>query len=234
MLKSVALFTKLASLAIAVAIAGCGGGEGETHASAGGGGGHAARPTAPPSTAYQPSSSGSGGGVSEGFGSVHSSHPRLGGTAGAMRAEEMRRIAAIERAHRPPGPERLTGVDEADQRTADFMEAARTRAISSTDADACERAWDQHVATTEAFHARRHDGLHDPISASDRTSYLATCRQQSAEMQQCGDPAYMTEHMDECEDVRERETRVAQRRLHPSEPTEPEDVDRDPLDSFDP
>ncbi len=227
MTKLVAPWTLRAGLAVLLAIAGCGGGEEEGHTSSGGP--HASRAPAPPSTAYVPSSSG-GPGPNEGFGSIHSPHPRLGGTAAAMRAEEMRRIAAIEAAHRPPGPQRLTGEDAEEQRLADWMAASQTRSVPSADDDACERAWDQHVTTTEAFHARRHDGLHDPISARDRTSYLEHCRAQTPEMQQCGDPTYRIEHMDECQEMIERQAAIARRRAHPTGP-EPE-VDRDPLDSF--
>jgi hypothetical protein len=124
---------------------------------------------------------------------------------------EVRRRAAIERAHRPPGPVRLTGdgtMSEDAQRGADWGAAsASSHPVTSVDDDQCERLWAQHVASSEAYHASRHDGLHSAISAADERHFLESCRDESPAVQQCMDRAYLEQHQTECEQAREADPR---------------------------
>ncbi len=201
-------------------VSGCGGGD-EAQGPHSATGGSAPRPAVAGSTSFQPGppagSGGFGGGGGGGFGggslggsggfsgggSSHSAHPRLGGIAGVLHDREARRRAAIERAHRPPGPVRLGSLDEQAQRGADWgASSAAAHPITSTDDDQCERLWAQHVASSEAYHATRHDGLHSATSARDQRHFLATCRAQPPAMQQCMDRAYLEQHQDECTQAR--------------------------------
>jgi len=206
------------ALAIGTSLApGCGG-DGDTRVTGAAAPGTRGGPP-PPVSGFQPSSSGgsgsfaggggggfsggvSGGGFSGGGGG--GGHAHLGGAAGILVRREQRRREAIERAHR--GPVRLTGLDEDQQRTADWG-AATTSAhpVTGVDDDQCERIWAQHVATTEAYHSRRQDGLHSSISSTDERNFLRTCRTQSPQMQQCLDRAYLQEHEDECHAAREQD-----------------------------
>lgn len=202
------------------ALPGCGGDSApdSQHPSASG---HAATPSGT-STAFSPgppAAGGGGGGFGGGGGGFSGGggggggggHPRLGGIAGVLHDREARRRAAIERAHRPPGPVRLGSLDEEAQRGADWG-AATTSAhpITSVDDDQCERLWAQHVATTEAYHTSRHDGLHSVTGDRDRRRFLSSCRQQTPALQQCMDHAYFQAHQDECQHAREDDPRRRQ------------------------
>lgn len=190
--------------------AGCGGDEEPSGPHPGGS--SASHPTASgTSTGFTPgppSGGGGGGGFSAGpsfggGGGGGGGHGRLGGIGGVLHDREARRRAAIERAHRPPGPVRLGSLDDTAQRTADWASAsASAHPVTSVDDDQCERLWAQHVATTEAYHTTRHDGLHSAISDSEQRRFLRNCRAQSPAMQQCLDRAYLEAHQDECTEAR--------------------------------
>lgn len=222
------------ALALALVLtgaAGCGGGDEEASSSASAGS-HSSSSSSSASTSTGftagPAPVTYGGGSdfqgSSGVGGGGGGAPRLGGVGGYLHDQEARRRAAIERAHRPPGPVRLTGLDEQQQRAADWG-AATTSAhpVTSPDDDQCERLWAQHVATTEAYHAARHDGLHSAISASDERHFLRTCRAESPAQRQCLDRAYMQEHQDECQTAQrsDPQRQAAQRAAHAArEPVE--------------
>jgi hypothetical protein len=89
------------------------------------------------------------------------------------------------------------------------------------------------VAGTDAFHERRHDGLHTPNSPADRAAFLATCHSFPPDMQECQDPAHLAQHMDECERIRERTVRDTQAAQRARAAASDEPVDRDELESFD-
>ncbi|MFO0682053.1 MAG: hypothetical protein U0234_08380 [Sandaracinus sp.] len=210
--------------------AGCGGGDEEASSSASAHSSSSSSSSASTSSSFTPGPApatygggdsfvGGGGGGGGGGGAPH-----LGGVGGYLHDQEARRRAAIERAHRPPGPVRLTGLDEQQQRAADWA-AATTSAhpVTSPDDDQCERMWAEHVATTEAYHAARHDGLHSAISASDERHFLRTCRSESPAQRQCLDRAYVQEHQDECEAAQrsDPQRQAAERAAHAArEPVE--------------
>lgn len=201
-------------LATLLAVAGCGGGGDDEAASAHPSTSGSSRPTAAASTGFTAGGGGGGSFGGDGFsgggggGGGGGGHGRLGGVGGILHEREVRRRAAIERAHRPPGPVRLTGdgLDEDAQRARDWATAsASAHPVTSVDDDQCERLWAQHVASSEAYHSTRHDGLHSAISASDERHFLASCRAQSPAMQQCMDRAYYEAHQDECQHAREQD-----------------------------
>jgi hypothetical protein len=192
---------------LALVAAGCGGGDEEQHAAP-----SSAHAATPQSTAFRPAAPGttSSGdmGSASGFvvGGAGGGRPHLGGVGGALHDRLVRRRDAIERAHRPPGPERLDGQSEQERLVSDWRTATTSaHPITGPTDDLCERMWAQHVATTESFHATRHDGLHSAVAASDRASFLEQCRAQPPQAQQCMDREYLAAHQDECQHMRDTE-----------------------------
>lgn len=192
--------------AIAIALAGCGGGGEPEHVSASGTRAHASTastsyqpgpPAAAPGGAFSGFSGGGGGG-----GSRHGGGGPSGGIAGALYDRTVRQRALTERSHM--GPERLDGTDPEQRRTEDWSAATSSaHPVTSPTDDDCDRLWAQHVATTEAYHARRHDGLHSAISPARERAFLTSCRAQPLAARQCMDRDYLVAHADECQAMRE-------------------------------
>lgn len=210
------------AVGLALAAAGCGGGDEEQHASSG-----AAHGPAAPSTQFRPPPPGGGGGGGGGdFSGAYSTgalggRPHLGGVGGALHDRTVRRREAIERAHRPPGPERLDGQTEQQRLVSDWQTASSSaHPITGPTDDLCQRMWAQHVATTESFHSARHDGLHSAVTASDQASFLAQCRAQPQQAQQCMDREYLAAHQDECERMRDTEGARIHRQIQSARRTE--------------
>lgn len=203
--------------------------------------------TAPASGSFSPGPSGGGGGGSFGGGGgggfvsggggggggggrhAHLGDPmHLGGVAGMLQRREAARQARIEKAHRPPGPSRLTGLTDTEQRHADLISAARAASPTyRVDDDSCERAWAQHVAFERSLHETRADGLMptDAQLAARRRAFLTSCHRSPEAAQQCLDADYAAAHRQECTDdatAEHREMQTKMRRMRALAPDEDE------------
>ena len=203
--------------AVAITIAGCGGGGDSQQTSSAAPAAHAS--TASPSYQAGPApapaggafSGFSGGGGGGGGRVVHGQGPS-GGIAGALYERTVRQRELTERQHR--GPERLDGTDPAARRAADWASATGSaHGVTSPGDDDCDRLWSQHVATTEAYHATRRDGLHSATSAARERAFLEQCRATPEDARQCLDRTYLIAHRDECDEVMHDEGAAAHSKL---------------------
>lgn len=90
-------------------------------------------------------------------------------------------------------------MSDTQQRAADLATAGRTGvARYGVHDDTCERAWAQGAATDTAYRAIRHDGIAPSTGPAEEARFLAMCRSQSEDEQQCWDRDYRRAHADTC------------------------------------